>query len=687
MRGLGVRSKLVLPLVVVAAAVIGLTHWRLTDVAGQQAADATKQAAETLTAQIRTMRGYYAKNVVGPALQSGIKPTHEHKSQEGTIPLPATMVHEINEAMHESDGFSVRLYSDHPFPWREGKDGGARDDFEREALTFLRQHPDQSFSRVEQVDGVPSVRFASADLMVAQSCVDCHNTRADSPKTDWKLGDVRGVLTVTAPLTESQAAASEAARETSLLLFAALGIGVIGVMWVSSRTVVRPLRQIAAASRDLANGDVVDPIDYSAHDEVGDLAESLETVRDTLVGLTSEVTDLAASAADCDFSQRADEDRFGGCYREMLAGINRNLDAFSTPTSDAVAVMDAVAAGDLSQRMSDQYRGEFQKLSRGVNSAVQKLESSIREVATTGNEVASISTELSEQSRTTAGMASGQASSLQEIAASLEEMSSMTRQSADNASQARLLADETREKATNGQQVMTGMTDAIDRIKASSDAQAKIVKTIDEIAFQTNLLALNAAVEAARAGEAGKGFAVVADEVRNLAQRSAEAARTTADMIEQAIENSQRGVETTEQVGGILDEIRDSANRANELVMEIAAASSEQAQGIEQVSSAVTQLDTTTQASATHSENSARLSEQLKDFARDLATNVSKFQVGVDAEKHTDVGTPTPDERVAELLEAVASEVDTETEPATTTADTLSAEELIPFGDTDFADF
>jgi methyl-accepting chemotaxis protein len=173
------------------------------------------------------------------------------------------------------------------------------------------------------------------------------------------------------------------------------------------------------------------------------------------------------------------------------------------------------------------------------------------------------------------------------------------------------------------------MSTAIEDIKKSSDETAKIIKTIDEIAFQTNLLALNAAVEAARAGEAGKGFAVVAEEVRNLAQRSAEAARNTAEMIEGSVKNADNGVAISGEVATLLDEISGNNSKVNDLVGEISAASNEQAQGIDQINTAVGQMDQVTQSNAANAEESASASEELSAQAEQLSGMVDQLQTMV----------------------------------------------------------
>jgi len=233
-------------------------------------------------------------------------------------------------------------------------------------------------------------------------------------------------------------------------------------------------------------------------------------------------------------------------------------------------------------------------------------------------QVTSASTQVSSASQSLAQGASEQASSLEETSSALEEMASMTKQNAEHANQANNDARQANSMALEGVESMKRMSEAIEKIKNSSSETAKIIKTIDEIAFQTNLLALNAAVEAARAGEAGKGFAVVAEEVRNLARRSAEAAKNTADLIEGSQKNAEAGVAVTNEVGKSLHAIQETASKVATLIAEIAAASKEQSQGIDQVNTAVAEMDKVVQQNAANAEESASASEELSGQAEEL---------------------------------------------------------------------
>ena len=263
--------------------------------------------------------------------------------------------------------------------------------------------------------------------------------------------------------------------------------------------------------------------------------------------------------------------------------------------------------------------------------ATSLLNQTAAEVKTAAEEIASASESLAEG-------ASEQASSLEETSSSLEEMASMTKQNADNANQAKAMMAETKQIVEKVDRQMNEMAEAITGITKTSEETGKIIKTIDEIAFQTNLLALNAAVEAARAGEAGAGFAVVAGEVRNLALRAADAAKNTNGLIENTIKAVKHGNELTLATREAFKENVANAGKVAQLIDEIAAASQEQSQGIDQINRAVSEMDRVTQQTAASAEESASASEQLTTQAEQMKGYVGDLVASIG-------GTGTPQSR------------------------------------------
>ncbi|RJR38628.1 MAG: methyl-accepting chemotaxis protein [Deltaproteobacteria bacterium] len=231
------------------------------------------------------------------------------------------------------------------------------------------------------------------------------------------------------------------------------------------------------------------------------------------------------------------------------------------------------------------------------------------------DQLESASTEVSTASQGLAGGASQQAAAIEETTSSLEEMASMTRQNANNAKQADALMHEAANVVEEANRSMATLIDSMQEITKASQETAKIIKTIDEIAFQTNLLALNAAVEAARAGEAGSGFAVVADEVRSLAMRAADAAKNTANLIEGTVNKIMGGSEVVNKTAASFSQVSGDTVKVKELVAEIAAASGEQAQGVEQINLAVNEMNQVVQQVAANAEESASASEELNSQA------------------------------------------------------------------------
>ena len=276
-------------------------------------------------------------------------------------------------------------------------------------------------------------------------------------------------------------------------------------------------------------------------------------------------------------------------------------------------------------------------ITRPINRVVEGLSEGSDQLSAASSQVSGASQQLAEG-------ASEQAASIEETSSSLEEMASMTKQNAEHANQASHLMAETTSVVSKANDSMSELNTSMNEISRASEETSKIIKTIDEIAFQTNLLALNAAVEAARAGEAGAGFAVVADEVRNLAMRAADAAKNTANLIEGTVKKIKEGSEIVTKTGVEFSRVATDSARMSELVAEIAAASNEQSQGIEQINKAVSEMDKVVQQNAANAEESASASEemnaqaeQMKGFVGDLVMLIGGTTNGTAAGRKTRV--------------------------------------------------
>ncbi|MBK7875182.1 MAG: HAMP domain-containing protein [Planctomycetes bacterium] len=302
---------------------------------------------------------------------------------------------------------------------------------------------------------------------------------------------------------------------------------------------------------------------------------------------------------------------------------------------DAAEALTAVADGDLTRRLDYSSKDEIGRMAEALNSALTQMGDALNTVNQASRDMVQASSDVS---GATAQMSDGsqqQASALEETAASLEEITGTVKQNADSARQANQLAAASRDVAEKGGKVVAEAVLSIREISKSSEKIADIITTIDEIAFQTNLLALNAAVEAARAGEQGRGFAVVASEVRNLAQRSASSAKEIKALIEESLQKVQVGSELVNRSGQSLDEIMTSVKRVTDIIAEIAAASQEQATGVDQVNRAVTQMDQVVQANAGQASELAATASTLAGQASELQTLVGRFKLSSDDRNST----------------------------------------------------
>ncbi|UZF23840.1 methyl-accepting chemotaxis protein [Ralstonia pseudosolanacearum] len=312
----------------------------------------------------------------------------------------------------------------------------------------------------------------------------------------------------------------------------------------------------------------------------------------------------------------------------LIAAVHYALKAFVvTPLNDAVDVLTRVAEGDLSVQVRDGGRNELGRLLSAVARMRASLLQTVRQVRSSSDAVKTGAHEIASGNLDLSSRTEQQSASLEKTAASMEQMTSTVTNNSENARQASALAASAADLASRGGEVVRGVVSTMDEISASSRKMADIIGVIDGIAFQTNILALNAAVEAARAGEQGRGFAVVAGEVRALAQRSAAAAKEIKDLIDASVDRVQAGNTLVAQAGSTMTETVDAVRRVANIVEDIAAASSEQTQGILQISQAVSEMEQVTQQNAALVEQAAAAAQSLEEQSLNLTHVVAQFRL------------------------------------------------------------
>ncbi len=338
-----------------------------------------------------------------------------------------------------------------------------------------------------------------------------------------------------------------------------------------------------------------------------------------------EVNELINACKGGDLQKKGDANKMDEFFQPMLQGVNEVIDAIVAPIGEIREKLETISKGDLTAYITGDYDGDHNILKTSLNETLDNLNEILIEVSSAANQMSVAASQVNESSQSISQGSVEQASSLEEITASMTQISSQVKQNADNANQANTLSISAREVAENGNGLMQNMINAMAEIDESAKSIQKIIRAIDEIAFQTNLLPLNAAVEAARAGVHGKGFAVVAEEVRNLAARSANAAKETTALIEGSALKVQAGLNLADETAQALNDIVVGVGKVTDLNGEIASASKEQSMGINQVNEGLIELDKTTQANTAGSEECAAAATELSGQAGQLLEMLKRF--------------------------------------------------------------
>ena len=501
-RGLGIKWKVVLPVpLITTVMVVIIVVAAPTFVRSFLFQQAVNNGDRTIS-QVQSVRRYYTSFVVAEALEAGLQASVDHKETIGTIPSPATLLHDLSEAFTQQ-GVFVSLYSPHPWPNRQDRVLDAYQENTWQALVDTPQGKVEDY--IETNDGGVFVRVARADTMDEQGCVDCHNTHPLSPIGGWTLGDTRGIIEVNLDITD-EVTSWNAASQTIVLGFAAFGSILTLISWIWSLSMTRTIVRMKTIMLDIIGGNYTDRIPaLRRRDEIGEMAEALSVLQENMVERDSLI----------DFERKETEDKRG--------------------------------RADRIQHVADQFDDR-------ITASFSEITNSIEKLHTSADLLSKTAAETTQQIGQMATSTEQTAKNITAVSSAGGELSTAINKVFEQVTQSHGITEAAASEAQNA-------NERIEALAASTARIGEVVDLINDIANQTNLLALNATIEAARAGESGKGFAVVASEVKNLANQTARATEEISKQIQDVQSQTRTAVDGIHRITDVIQNMSKISTR------------------------------------------------------------------------------------------------------------------------------
>ena len=446
--------------------------------------------AQTMADQLFSLRTFYSTQVVPRAREGGLELNHNWDSREATLPVPASLIKAVGADFEETHpGTIVRTYSRYPWPNRAATE--TYDEFEMAAITALELNPTEPFFEIVEYEGQTAVRYAVADVM-GESCVACHNSHAESPKQDWAVGDVRGVLEILLPVEAAQSGITQGIGILGLIIASGLAMLAIAVWRVMRNLIFKPLNSLIETSESVDAGNLHARANVQNNDEIGYMAIKFNEMLDRTTQTLNESLDENA---------------------RLQSEINVLLNEVTN-----------VALGDLTVEVT-QSDGITGQIGSSVDYMVSQLRTIISDVNQASLQVSESTTQIQSTATDLADAAESQAKQIITTSSAIDEMNASIQKVSENSALSASIGEQARFTAKKGAEAVDNTIDGMSKIreqvtqsafhiKQLGERSAEIgnfLKTIGDISERTSILALNAAIQASVAGEAGSGFATAND--------------------------------------------------------------------------------------------------------------------------------------------------------------------------------